>query len=126
MTRPRSQARISCAYLAGGDPTEKDPDDLVNIGPVGGIDYISASLGRADQNLDNILKLLGPHGRGIKIISRSETWGTSPKSKPRRQHYGCPYRPGHRNPAQDRVHCSGNDDQQADSDRYARHVSMHG
>ncbi|KAE8907978.1 Pyruvate kinase [Phytophthora fragariae] len=53
--------------------TEKDEDDLVNFGLVHGIDYISASFVRTGQDIDNIRKVLGPRGRGIKIISKIES-----------------------------------------------------
>ncbi|KUF96458.1 Cellulose synthase 3 [Phytophthora nicotianae] len=53
--------------------TEKDEDDLVNFGLVHGIDYIAASFVRTGQDIDNIRKVLGPRGRGIKIISKIES-----------------------------------------------------
>ncbi|OWY99556.1 Pyruvate kinase, partial [Phytophthora megakarya] len=53
--------------------TEKDEDDLINFGLVHGIDYIAASFVRTGQDLDNIRKVLGPRGRGIKIISKIES-----------------------------------------------------
>ncbi|CAI5714277.1 hypothetical protein KXD40_008179 [Peronospora effusa] len=52
--------------------TEKDEDDLVNFGLVHGIDYIAASFVRTGQDIDNIRKVLGPRGRGIKIIAKIE------------------------------------------------------
>ncbi|KAI9991131.1 hypothetical protein PInf_018763 [Phytophthora infestans] len=53
--------------------TEKDEDDLINFGLVHGIDYIAASFVRTGQDVDNIRKVLGPRGRGIKIISKIES-----------------------------------------------------
>ncbi|KAL4116381.1 hypothetical protein PRIC2_011835 [Phytophthora ramorum] len=53
--------------------TEKDEDDLINFGLVHGVDYIAASFVRTGQDLDNIRKVLGPRGRGIKIISKIES-----------------------------------------------------
>ncbi|RLN62865.1 hypothetical protein BBP00_00004504 [Phytophthora kernoviae] len=53
--------------------TEKDEDDLVNFGLMHGVDYIAASFVRTGQDVDNIRKVLGPRGRGIKIISKIES-----------------------------------------------------
>ncbi|KAG2961300.1 Pyruvate kinase, partial [Phytophthora cactorum] len=53
--------------------TEKDEDDLINFGLVHGIDYIAASFVRTGQDIDNIRKVLGPRGRGIKIIAKIES-----------------------------------------------------
>ncbi|RLN93209.1 hypothetical protein BBJ28_00023490 [Nothophytophthora sp. Chile5] len=53
--------------------TEKDEDDLVNFGLMHGVDYISASFVRTGQDIDNIRKVLGPRGRGIKIIAKIES-----------------------------------------------------
>ncbi|CAI5723311.1 unnamed protein product [Peronospora destructor] len=52
--------------------TEKDEDDLVNFGLVYGVDYIAASFVRTGQDIVNIRKVLGPRGRGIKIIAKIE------------------------------------------------------
>ncbi|KAL3671153.1 hypothetical protein V7S43_004334 [Phytophthora oleae] len=53
--------------------TEKDEDDLINFGLMHGVDYISASFVRTGQDIDNIRKVLGPRGRGIKIIAKIES-----------------------------------------------------
>ncbi|CAI5723437.1 unnamed protein product [Peronospora destructor] len=53
--------------------TEKDEDDLINFGLMHGVDYIAASFVRTGQDIDNIRKVLGPRGRGIKIIAKIES-----------------------------------------------------
>jgi len=52
--------------------TEKDIDDLVNWGLVQGIDFIAASFVRKGSDIDRIREVLGPPGRGIKIIAKIE------------------------------------------------------
>jgi pyruvate kinase len=52
--------------------TEKDINDLVNWGLVQGIDFIAASFVRKGSDIDRIREVLGPPGRGIKIIAKIE------------------------------------------------------
>jgi len=52
--------------------TEKDKDDLINFGVANGVDFIAASFVRKGSDIDNIRKVLGEHGKNIKIIAKIE------------------------------------------------------
>lgn len=52
--------------------TEKDRDDLVNFGIKYGVDMIAASFVRKASDIAVIKEVLGPAGRGIKIVAKIE------------------------------------------------------